>query len=77
MGNAGGLGKIQPTNSRIQIGFMGLKGFVGVMDELRIYSRGFKPKEIEELFELEPGKPQSVSPIDSLATTLGAIRQSR
>ena len=56
---------------------MGLKGFVGVMDELRIYSRGFKPKEIEELFELEPGKPQSVSPIDSLATTLGAIRQSR
>lgn len=77
MGNVGGLGKIQQTNSRIQIGDMGLKPFVGVMDELRIYNRGFKPKEVRELFELEPRRPQSISPLYSLTTQWARIKRYR
>ena len=75
MGNAGGLGKIQQTDSRIQLGFMGLNAFVGVMDDLRIYDRGMDAKEVQELFEFEPGRPQSVSSLNSLATTWGAIKR--
>ena len=75
MGVAAGLGKIAQTESRIQLGFMGLNAFVGVMDDLRIYDRGLEAKEVQELFEFEPGKPQSVSHINSLATTWGAIKR--
>ena len=75
MGVAAGLGKIAQTESRIQLGFMGLNAFVGVMDDLRIYDRGLEAKEVQELFEFEPGKPQSVSHTNSLATTWGAIKR--
>ena len=75
MGVAAGLGKIAQTESRIQLGFMGLNAFVGVMDDLRIYDRGLEAKEVQELFEFEPGKPQSVSSLNSLATTWGAIKR--
>ncbi len=74
MGNAVGLGKIQATNSRIQIGHMGLKSFEGVMDELRIYNRGFKAKEVKQLFELEPDRSQSVLLLHSLATQWAGMK---
>ena len=77
MGNNNGVGKIKETDSRIQLGFMGLNAFVGVMDDLRIYDRGFDAKEVQELFEYEPDKPQSVSPLNSLATTWGVIKRLR
>ena len=75
MGNNGGVGNIKKTDSRIQIGFMGLNAFVGVMDDLRIYDRGLDAKEVQELFEFEPDTPQSVSSLNSLATTWGAIKR--
>ncbi len=77
MGNNNGVGKIAKTDSRIQLGFMGLNAFVGVMDDLRIYDRGFDAKEVQELFEFEPDKPQSVSSLNSVATTWGAIKRLR
>ncbi|MDE0505416.1 MAG: hypothetical protein OXI86_15165, partial [Candidatus Poribacteria bacterium] len=77
MGNNNGVGKIAQTDSRIQIGFMGLNAFVGVMDDLRVYDRGFDAKEVRELFEFEPDKPQSVSFLNSLATSWGAIKRLR
>ena len=77
MGNNNGVGKIAQTDSRIQIGFMGLNAFVGVMDDLRIYDRGFDAKEVQELFEFEPDKPKSVSFLNSLATSWGAIKRLR
>lgn len=77
MGNNGGIGNIAKTDSRIQLGFMGLNAFVGVMDDLRIYDRGFDAKEVQELFEFEPDRPQSVSSFNSLTTSWGAIKRLR
>ena len=46
----------------------GLAGFVGILDELRIYDRVLDDKEIEQLFGHNPGA-FSVSPVGSLSTT--------
>lgn len=72
-GQVQGIFKIDPFESDIQIGFMSLNSYVGAMDELRIYNRGFDENEVLELFELEPGE-QSVKPRNSITTTWGAIK---
>ena len=76
-GQVQGIFKIDPFESDIQIGFMSLNSYVGVMDELRIYNRGFDEDEVLELFELEPGE-QSVKPSHATMTTAwGAIKYAR
>jgi hypothetical protein len=76
-GQVQGIFKIDVNVSDIQIGFMSLNSYVGVMDELRIYNRGFDEDEVLELFELEPGE-QSVKPRHSSMTTAwGAIKYLR
>ena len=76
-GQVQGIFKIDPFESDIQIGFMSLNSYVGVMDELRIYNRGFDEDEVLELFELEPGE-QSVKPSHATMTTAwGAIKYTR
>ena len=52
---------------------MSLNAYVGVMDELRIYNRGFDEGEVLELFEFEPGE-QAVKPRHSMTTTWAAIK---
>ena len=51
----------------------GLAGFVGVLDELRIYDRALDDKEIEQLFGHNPGA-FSVAPVGSLSTTWGNLK---
>ena len=51
----------------------GLAGFVGILDELRIYDRTLDDQEIEQLFGHNPGA-FSVSPIGSLSTTWGDLK---
>ena len=51
----------------------GLAGFVGILDELRIYDRVLDDKEIEQLFGHNPGA-FSVSPVGSLSTTWGDLK---
>ncbi len=51
----------------------GLAGFVGILDELRIYDRALDDKEIEQLFGYNPGV-LSVSPVGSLSTTWGDLK---
>ena len=76
-GQVPGIFKIDENPSKIQIGNMSLNSYVGVMDELRIYNRGFDEDEVLELFELEP-EEQSVKPRHSSMTTAwGAIKSVR
>ena len=72
-GQVQGIFKIDVNQSDIQIGFMSLNAYVGVMDELRIYNRGFDEGEVLELFEFEPGE-QAVKPRHSMTTTWAAIK---
>ena len=51
----------------------GLAGFVGILDELRIYDRTLDNQEIEQLFRHNPGT-FSVSPVGSLSTTWGGLK---
>ena len=51
----------------------GLAGFVGVLDELRLYDRALDDNEIEQLFGHNPGA-FSVSPAGSLPTTWGDMK---
>ena len=51
----------------------GLAGFVGILDELRIYDRTLDDQEIEQLFGHNPGA-FSVSPVSSLSTTWGDLK---
>lgn len=51
----------------------GLAGFVGILDELRIYDRALDDKEIEQLFGYNP-RAFSVSPVGSLPTTWGDLK---
>ena len=54
----------------------GLAGFVGILDELRIYDRALDDKEIERLFGHNPGA-FSVSPVGSVSTTWGHLKRAR
>ena len=51
----------------------GLAGFVGVLDELRIYDRALDDKEIEQLFGYNPGV-FSVSPVGALSVIWGNLK---
>lgn len=51
----------------------GLAGFVGILDELRIYDRALDDKEIEQLFGYNPGV-FSVSPVGALSVTWGNLK---
>ena len=68
---------LDPSVSPLRLGFCcGLAGFVGILDEVRIYDRSLDDKEIAALFEFDPGA-FSVSPGDSLATVWGTVKISR
>ena len=54
----------------------GLAGFVGILDELRIYDRALDDKEIEQLFGYNPGV-FSVSPVGALSVTWGNLKVAR
>ena len=51
----------------------GLAGFVGILDELRIYDRALDDKEIEQLFGDNPGA-FSVSYVGTLSVTWGNLK---
>lgn len=68
---------LDPKVSPLRLGFCcGLAGFVGVLDEVRIYDRSLDEKQIDALFEFDPGA-FSVSPGNSLATTWANVKTSR
>jgi len=68
---------LDPSVSPLRFGFCcGLAGFVGILDEVRIYSRSLDEKEIAGLFEFNPGA-FSVSLRDSLATTWAKTKTNR
>ena len=75
--NAGSTGEIDETADHLYLGGMPqfeLDGFIGRLDEVRVYNRPMDEDEVLELFELEPG-PQTVRPEDSLVT-MWAMRKS-
>lgn len=51
---------------------LGLEGYVGRMDEVRIWNRALSEDEVEALFSLEPS--QAVSPKGKLATMWGTVK---
>ena len=68
---------LHPSVSPLRLGFCcGLAGFVGILDDVRIYARSLDDNEIDALFEFEPGA-FSVSPAHSLATTWATVKTSR
>ena len=68
---------LDPSVSPLRLGFCcGLAGFVGILDEVRIYSRPLDEKEIAGLFEFNPGV-FSVLLRDSLATTWANVKTNR
>lgn len=75
--NAGAIGDIEEHAETTFLAFMlGLPGYVGRMDDLRIYNRPLDEDEVFELFDFEPGA-QAISPEGSLATTWGAVRATK
>jgi len=63
------------------LGFMkpldlGLEGYVGRMDEVRVYNRELSEEEVDELFRFEP-QAKAVAPKDKLAIMWGTIKFSR
>ena len=68
---------LDPSVSPLRFGFCcGLAGFVGVLDEVRIYGHSLDEKDIDALFKFDPGA-FSVSLHDSLATTWANAKTSR